>query len=976
MSKCGPYHLERTIGWGRKATFFSARIDGATGAAELVVRRARLAERTFSQHFLRAAAEQHAASAAGCKQLAPILHFESDDEGFAYYATTHYETSLGHLLEAGCTQDSSSLREIVSGILDALTELHGKAHRPHGNLSAGNVLFDGNGTVVLTDLAPTAKDSTPADDLIALGTIIYQFVRRQVRVGKLIPPLEYSPDWTTCFGDDAAGWLIFTNGLLTRSGGETAGALKFAAKELKSLSSLAAKVEAPVVTVPASQPTIETHRPPPKKRSRLPKIAAALDMLAAIGVAGFFYWKKQHPLVAPAPPVKPRPENIEQLARELKQPLTPDDILNSDQTLSRILKRIRDNLGERGGEEDVRSILSNWDAPKAMTARADEWRKPKREWTRLADELEAAANVDLQGPRAITDHLREAVGANRNSDALEKRWAEIAALLVKLNGNHSQVPSLPDFEKWAVREIRSQPLDAAAKTAEATKKTLNEIHEFVKADGARIHQARFEKDASSVLKEPAEERLRGWPAEWLQQAKRYLRPPAADVQKWQAIAAKADISIGKIAANKKAAWTPKLQAFRDRIPTVLESEAGELDTLAKELGTVRSPNEEAQERYVEILKSWKDTATAASDKKAAQSSLNEFKRLTGELPPDYRTKAHIKDAIDAMTKAIATPDTILLKFSQPGWMQLPGTATADHVICRFSNGSSAVDIPFIALGRDNMAMAAVETPLVLAKLAGSLANSPGDGPQIRTSDFSPSANWLWPRPATFMRGNSIPDYLARGVTAGDLGADACPVTWLTYAEAYSMAEKLGGQLPTAEQWMSALGKEGPAKRLRASAWTAQFNQITSWPNNPGKLLCFPNVGSFSKNVGLRPSLGDYMNDAGPASGATDDKALWLTSVFPSGARWKPNDDATRFHNLIGNAAEWVTAVNEPAIIGGSVVSSPKLATREPLKGYRDAAFDVTFRLAVHLGEGGAGDGLRKFLDAARNIEPPAVAPAD
>lgn len=973
MSKCGPYHLERTIGWGRTATFFSARIDDATGAAELVVRRARLAELKFSQNFLRAAAEQQAAIAAGCRQLAPILHFESDDDGFAYYATTHYATSLGLLLDEGCALDSPSLREIVSGILDALTELHGKAHRPHGNLSAGNVLFDKDQNVVLTDLAPTGKDATPADDLIGLGTIIYQFVRRQVRVGKLIPPLEYSPDWTECFGDDAVGWLIFTNGLLTRSGGEKSDALKIAAKELKSLSRLAAKVEKPAITVAAGHPTVETRPRPPKKRSPLPKIAAALVLLAAVGGAGFLYWKKKHPVVAPEPPPKPPPENIERLAKELKQPINPGDNLNSDPSLLRILKRIRDSLGEHGSEDDVRARLSDWDAPKAMTARAEEWRKPKRDWARLADELEAAANVDLQGPRPIMEQLRDAVGANRNSDALEKRWTEIAAVLVKLTGSRTQAPMLPDFEKWAVREIRSQPLDTAAKAAAATKKTLDEIHEFVKTDGPRIHQARFEKEASSVLKEPGEEQFRSWPADWLQQAKRYLRPRASDMEKWQASAAKAEVSIGKIAADKKAVWTPKLQTFRNRIPVALESEADELDILAKDLGTVRSPNEDAHESYLAILKSWKNTATAASSLESAKSSLKEFTRLTGELPPDYRTKAHIKDAIDAMTKAIATPEVISLQFSQPGWTLLPGTATADRAVYSFGG----VSIPFIALGRDNMAMAAVETPLVLAKLSGSLANPPEDGPQIRASDFSPTANWLWPRPATFMRGNNIPDYFAGGVTAGDLGSDACPVTWLTYAEAYSMAEKLGGRLPTSEQWISALGKEGLAKRLRASAWTAQFNQITNWPTVPGKLLCFPNRGSFSKSAGLRPSLGDYMNDPEAAAGATNDKALWLTSVFPSGARWKPNDDAARFHHLIGNAAEWVTAANEPAIIGGSVVSSPKLATREPLKGSRGAAaFDVTFRLAVPLGEGGAGDGLRKFLDAARNIEPPSVAPSD
>src|SRR6266446_4466651 len=214
MSKCGGYELDKTVGWGRRAAFFSTR-NGNAGNSPVVIRRARHAERSFSQQFLRAAAEQQTAVAAGCRRLAPILDFELDELGFAYYATTRYDTSLGDIIEAGGTVDSPFLREIVGGILAALTELHEKSRRSHGNLTAGNVLFDPNGRVFLTDLALCAKELTVAEDLFALGRHIYQLVRRTTRIGTLNPPIEYSPEWTEFLGDDAEGWLGFTNHLLT-----------------------------------------------------------------------------------------------------------------------------------------------------------------------------------------------------------------------------------------------------------------------------------------------------------------------------------------------------------------------------------------------------------------------------------------------------------------------------------------------------------------------------------------------------------------------------------------------------------------------------------------------------------------------------------------------------------------------------------------------------------------------------------------
>ena len=122
MATCGEYELERAIGWGRRGTFFAARASGASESS-IVIRRARSGERVFAQAFLRAAAEQQAAVVAGCRRLAPIFAFEFDGRGFAYYATTRYETSLAEFIEAGCKVDGALLREIAASILGALAEL-------------------------------------------------------------------------------------------------------------------------------------------------------------------------------------------------------------------------------------------------------------------------------------------------------------------------------------------------------------------------------------------------------------------------------------------------------------------------------------------------------------------------------------------------------------------------------------------------------------------------------------------------------------------------------------------------------------------------------------------------------------------------------------------------------------------------------------------------------------------------------------
>ena len=123
MARCGNYELDRAIGWGRRSTYFAARVNGANGPALHVIRRARTVERSMGHAFMRAAAEQQAAVEAGCRRLAPIFAFDCDESGFAYYATNRYETSLADFLEGGCQVDSPQLRDIVTGVLGLATGL-------------------------------------------------------------------------------------------------------------------------------------------------------------------------------------------------------------------------------------------------------------------------------------------------------------------------------------------------------------------------------------------------------------------------------------------------------------------------------------------------------------------------------------------------------------------------------------------------------------------------------------------------------------------------------------------------------------------------------------------------------------------------------------------------------------------------------------------------------------------------------------
>ena len=973
MANCGDYELEAAIGWGRRATFFAARTSGAKGPALIVIRRARMVERTHRHAFLRAAAEQQAAVGAGCRRLAPILAFDCDESGFAFYATARYETSLAEFLEAGCKVDGALLREIVTGVLAALSELHEKSRRAHGNLTPGNILLDPQGRIFLTDLAPSAKDATTADDLFALGTLIYQLVRRTARIGALNPPLDYSPEWTESLGGDAEGWREFTNRVLTKSRNTKPDALKVAAGELKSLGRLAAKAAVAPMPVAPGEPKVEVRRAPPKKKSALPKVIALILLLAG-GGGGTVWWKskeaekkRQIELALEKKLREERdgtlPEAIKTLRAELRQPLPTN--ITADKTLQSLLGRIGRSLDGTGNKNDVKSLLGNWELPDKMKTQAAAWRNAPREWTYLAGLLDAAAQIDAEGETSIIGQLDKAIAARSAADELDRLWGEVTLILGDLKATNNA--RLPDFTPWAVNEILfATRLADAPVRAQAALERLRDILTFQREKGPLVLWTRFEKEAPEVLRKPSSEAMPGWPAKWKQEVVRFTGPTDEKRAEWQKLLANAEGRILKRPAKEQPGWRNTLDAERTATADALESDVPAIDKRLLVFKGLRTPEEDDYEKYEPFLRQWKQTAAQALDKKDAQAALDAFKKGTDGIKVTARYQTDI--AWNLMREALKTPDKISLLFSQPdGWeLSFSDPGMAKYIY------QKRIEVPFLALGKTGFAMAAIETPLALAKLAGGGGTPPGSGPKIRTTDFSAEQadSWLWKGPLDFMRGQGINSYFAPGVNAGDVGIETCPVTWLSFEEAKTLAKKLGGELPTAAQWSGALDRTGDTRRLRSKAWTAQVNQVTQW-NTTYKLptrAFLPDVGSFSKQLGLAGNNA-YLSDIAEGPNAAGDASVWLKSAIPNGG-WQPKD---KFYNLIGNAAEWVSDNGSPAVIGGSIVSPPSLPNNTPLPIRTGAgAFDVTFRLVVKTGEGGEGIGLAKFKEAAAAIPVPAV----
>ncbi len=997
MATCGEYELERAIGWGRRSTFFSARASNDSGPSLIVIRRARSGDRTFSQDFLRAAAEQQTAVMAGCRRIAPILAFEHDDAGFAFYATTRYETSLAEFLEAECKVDSALLREIVSGLLTALAELHEKSRRAHGNLTPGNILLDPQGRIFLTDLAPAAKDATTADDLFALGKLIYQLVRRTARIGTLNPPLDYSPAWTESLGDDAEGWLAFTNHLLDKARNGSPDAIKSAIGNLRSLSGLVAKAaKAAKVAFPKEGGTpavqVEIRRPPPKKKNRLPAIFVVLLLLGG-GGGGFLWWKQQENKKTVEAKRKKDdedrnqrllhlPQSLKNLQAEMKDlPL----VITNDKTLNYRLQLIAKAVGEsptESTEKDTENNLRNWSLPDTMKAKAAEWRTGPHAWKILADKLEAASIIDLEGKISLIKQLENAIAADSTASELDFLWADIERTLKELSATKN--PVLPDFTAWAEREIRIPgDLKKATDRAQEAVHTLGKVLAFQSDFGSRVRWARLEEKVPDIRQKPSEELMPTWPLDWMSKAKEFVAPETDKITAWQKELARLDGQFQKLPPKdpKRPGWKQQLEAARDALREPLETDAPAIEKKLAGLRGMKTEMEIAHDQFKDFLGPWQDEvkklaeltdAKAAKDQ--AEKLLKRFRDATDALLPEYKVKLGNSKLAKDMQGHLDTKDKLNLVFSRPEWReaQPPAKYSDPNAACYAfvkSNREYAY-MHFLPLDQEN-AMAVWETPLALARFSGMRVsiqrdekNVPTDGLQTRDDDFNPAVDWQWKsvKDMLLTLGKRPIDYFAPGLKP-PIPNDQWPVTWLTFDEAKKMAETLGGKLPTVAQWKAAykMMKPGAEARLRSpAAWSKQYPLRNDWKRDTkdpfGPESAVPEYGSFSKQFKEIESDKD--------AGGRDDK-LWFSEV--GDPNWNPSQG---FIHLVGNAAEWVTDENDkPAVIGSSIVA-PKIPPDRAFPAINRAYFDVTFRLVVPRGAGGAGVGLKNFVKAASDLAVP------
>ena len=1003
MATCGEYELERAIGWGRRSTFFSARAANDRGPSLIVIRRARSGDRAFAQAFLRAAAEQQTAVMAGCRRLAPILAFEHDDAGFAFYATTRYETSLAEFLEAECKVDNALLREIVSSVLVALAELHEKSRRAHGNLTPGNILLDPQGRIFLTDLAPSAKDATTADDLFGLGKLIYQLVRRTARIGTLSPPLDYSPAWTESLGDDAEGWLAFTNRLLDKARNGSPDAIKSAIGDLRSLSGLVAKAaKAAKIAFPKEGGTpavqVEIRRPPPRKKNRLPAILVVLLLLGG-GGGGFLWWKKQEKKKAAQAGLEKKederrkrlmhlPQSLKNLRAEMKN--LPSAITN-DKTLNYRLQLIDASLGEaptESIEKDTENNLRNWSLPDTMKAKATEWRAGPHGWKILADKLEAASSIDLEGETSLIKQLENAITADSAASELDFLWADIERTLKELSATKN--PVLPDFTAWAEREIRSAgDLKKTTDRAQEAVRTLGKVLAFQSDFGSRIRWARLEEKVPDIRQKPSEELMSTWPSDWMNKAKVFVAPETDKITAWEKQLAGLDAQFQKLSPKdpKRPGWKQQLDAARDALREPLETDAPAIEKKLAGLRGMKTEMEIAHDQFKDFLEPWQDEVkklTGFTDIKAAKDQaeklLKQFRAATDALLPEYKVKLGSSKLASDFQGHLNMKDRLSLVFSHPdgspvtNWRPAlpPAKYTDPNAACYAfvkSNREYAY-MHFLPLDPEN-AMAVWETPLALARFSGMRVsiqrdekNVPTDGLQTRDDDFNPAVDWQWKsvKDMLLTLGKRPIDYFAPGLKP-PIPNDQWPVTWLTFDEAKKMAETLGGKLPTAAQWKTAytMMKPGAEARLRSpAAWSKQYPLRNDWKRDTkdpfGPESAVPEYGSFSKQ------FKEFESDKD--AGGRDDK-LWLAEV--GDPNWNPSQG---FIHLVGNAAEWVTDENgKPAVIGSSVLA-PKIPPDRAFPAINRAYCDVSFRLIVPRTSDGPGVGLKNFINAAAELTAP------
>lgn len=196
----GPYRLESVLGEGGMGLVFKAHRDGEDRPVALKVLKRQLSgDFIFQQRFkqeARAAAEVHD------RNLVAILE-SAESEGRHYIASDYVDGgSLTDRVAATGPLPVADVVRVVTEVASGLDALH-EAGVMHRDIKPSNVLFDSDGTAMLTDfglakgraytvltrpgqvmgtldyLAPElirGKPATPATDIYALGCVAFECV--------------------------------------------------------------------------------------------------------------------------------------------------------------------------------------------------------------------------------------------------------------------------------------------------------------------------------------------------------------------------------------------------------------------------------------------------------------------------------------------------------------------------------------------------------------------------------------------------------------------------------------------------------------------------------------------------------------------------------------------------------------------------------------------------------------------------------